>query len=354
VKTASVLWAVFKGVFHYSGLEFISRKFIPKDKFQLPTGFIWLIGFYIALFGVASQRYENRVDVIENRANAIFTQLATPIWPQALGRIPKVQNMPWPYKPDLHNPLSVIQSLFYEDVFYTEMVSHLKEAIETWKKSLEQITLVRADLRGADLSVADLRGAKNLTIEQLVLDKYHLKKAAEKKINHYRQDTRNKVFQSLMFGDMAEVTVTPDICFSYSADPRKYVYSKAYQGRSTFNKHYYPEIGDLEAQGEEFECAQFIDQLDEIEFWVRNPVRRPGHSFWLQTSTDKFYPDFVCKLKDGRVLVIEYKGGHLWNDETKEKKDLGELWAKRSGGACLFVMPTEKDYVAISKVIASR
>ncbi len=46
-----------------------------------------------------------------------------------------------------------------------------------------------------------------------------------------------------------------------------------------------PEIGDLEAQGEEFECAQFIDQLDEVEFWVRNPVRRPGHSFWLQTST---------------------------------------------------------------------
>jgi len=69
----------------------------------------------------------------------------------------------------------------------------------------------------------------------------------------------------------------------------------------------------------------------------------------MQTSPDKFYPDFVCKLKDGRVLVVEYKGGHLINSDSKEKEALGELWAKRSGGACLFVMPTNKGYEAISR-----
>ncbi len=194
---------------------------------------------------------------------------------------------------------------------------------------------------------------RGIPLEQLVLDKYRLKKAAEKKINHHRQNIRHKSYQALLFREKAEVAVTSDICFSYAVDPRKYVYSKAYKGRYEFKKHYYPEIGDLDERGEEFECAQFIDQLDEVEFWVRNPVRRPGHSFWLQTSSDKFYPDFVCKLKDGRVVVVEYKGGHLWNDESKEKKALGELWSKRSGGACLFVMPTEKDYAAIQRVIAS-
>lgn len=114
-----------------------------------------------------------------------------------------------------------------------------------------------------------------------------------------------------------------------------------------------PEIGDLDNKGEEFECAQFIDQMDGVDFWVRNPVRRPGYSFWLQTSTDKFYPDFVSKLKDGRFLVVEYKGGHLLNQDSKEKKSLGELWAKRSGNTCLFVMPTNKDYAAISRVMDS-
>jgi type III restriction enzyme len=192
---------------------------------------------------------------------------------------------------------------------------------------------------------------RGMSLDQLVLDKYQLKKVAEKKINQHRQDTRHKAYQSLLFGKKAEVTVTPDICFSFTADPRKYAYSKAYRGRYEFKKHYYPEIGDLEMQGEEFECAQFIDQMDEVEFWVRNPVRRPGHSFWLQTSTDKFYPDFVCKLKDGRVLVVEYKGGHLWNEDSKEKKVLGELWEQRSAGKCIFVMPTHKDYSAIMRKI---
>jgi len=201
--------------------------------------------------------------------------------------------------------------------------------------------------------VQSLIDQRNIPLERLVLDKYRLKKAAEKKIDLFRHENHQKIYQLLLFGEKAEVTVTPDICFSYAADPRRYAYSKAYRGRYEFTKHYYPAIGDLEENGEEFECAQVIDRLDEVEFWVRNPVRRPGQSFWLQTSTDKFYPDFVCKLKDGRVLVVEYKGGHLLNDDSKEKKALGELWAKRSGGACLFVMPTNKDYAAISRVVAS-
>lgn len=192
---------------------------------------------------------------------------------------------------------------------------------------------------------------RGISLEQLVVDKYRLKKAAAKKIDQHRERIQYESYQSLLFGEKAEVAVIPEICFSYPLESRHYAYSKAYRGRHEFRKHYYPEIGDLEAQGEEFECAQYIDKLEAIDFWVRNPVKRPGQSFWLQTSTDKFYPDFVCKLKDGRVLVVEYKGAHLLNSDSKEKEALGELWAKRSNGACLFVMPTNKDYAAISRII---
>ena len=31
-------------------------------------------------------------------------------------------------------------------------------------------------------------------------------------------------------------------------------------------------------------------------------------SFWLPTSSDYFYPDFMCELVDGRLLAVEYKG----------------------------------------------
>ena len=75
-----------------------------------------------------------------------------------------------------------------------------------------------------------------------------------------------------------------------------------------FTKHYYPKVGDLDDKGEEFLCAQFIDQMEEVDFWVRNLDRQPALSFWLQTSTESFILTLSCKLKDGRYLVVEYKG----------------------------------------------
>lgn len=41
-----------------------------------------------------------------------------------------------------------------------------------------------------------------------------------------------------------------------------------------------------------------------VKAWVRNTQRQP-HYFWLQMSSDKFDPDFLALLNDGRVLVIE-------------------------------------------------
>ena len=88
--------------------------------------------------------------------------------------------------------------------------------------------------------------------------------------------------------------------------------------------------------------------LPEVKYWVRNLERKPIHSFWLQTSTDKFYPDFVCLLTDERYLVVEYKGNHLWTaEDAKEKREIGELWEKRSEGKCLFIMPRGPDFDAI-------
>jgi type III restriction enzyme len=82
--------------------------------------------------------------------------------------------------------------------------------------------------------------------------------------------------------------------------------------------------------------------------------RRPESSFWLQTSTDKFYPDFVALLKDGRILVVEYKGEHLWGaPDAQEKLAVGELWADRSNGACLFAMPKGIDRSLIEAELRS-
>ena len=128
IQFIKITYSFIKWVFHYSGLEFIYRKFNPpKNPQPLPTGFIWVVGIYVAFFGVASQRYENRIDIIENRANSIFAQLAVPsVQKKAIGRISLVQNMQCPYKPNILNPSSVFISLF-KDSKYGEMIELLKE-----------------------------------------------------------------------------------------------------------------------------------------------------------------------------------------------------------------------------------
>ena len=46
-----------------------------------------------------------------------------------------------------------------------------------------------------------------------------------------------------------------------------------------------------------------------------------------QIKLVRIYPDFVCLLKDGWYLVVEYKGAdRLSDDDSKEKRDIGGLW----------------------------
>jgi len=76
------------------------------------------------------------------------------------------------------------------------------------------------------------------------------------------------------------------------------------------------------------------------------------NSFWRQVPGGKFYPDFVALLNDGRILVVEYKGAHLYEKTSEQHKRLiGEVWMQESQGKCLFCMPTERDFKSIDQVI---
>ena len=195
--------------------------------------------------------------------------------------------------------------------------------------------------------VEHLIEVRDIPIEVLIRNKYTLKDAAAAKIDSHRQKAHRGAYDNLLLPECeTPVVVSPNHCFSF--DPHRYPCNKRYTGAYQFQKHYYPDVGDLKAAGEEFRCAQFIDTLPEVKFWVRNLERQSQFSFWLQTSTDKFYPDFVCLLTDGRYLVVESKGEHLWSaDDAKEKREIGELWEKRSGGKCLFIMPKGTNFDVI-------
>lgn len=185
--------------------------------------------------------------------------------------------------------------------------------------------------------VGTLMDRGGFSAEQLTAHRYRLAKAAAEKIGQLRQGAKKRVLEELLFADASQtVFVTAASVFRF--DPNSYPYANRYDGLP-FHNHYYEVVGELDNKGEEYDCARLIDSLDAVEFWVRNLEREPEASFWIQTASDRFYPDFVCKLRLGKILVIEYKGGRdATSDDTKEKERLGQLWAERSGGTCLFLM----------------
>lgn len=170
---------ILRGVYHYSGIRAVWEKVVPpkEETFPKPATFVlWAIGIYFAAAGVATTRYENRVDIIENRANTIITQLSTPNWKNAFGMFARVQGMPCPQKPNIKSPITVLSSLFGSDTVYTEVVEPLKETAVTWRDSLSNVDLSHSDLshtnlQGVDLSYSDLIGANlseaNFTVANL-------------------------------------------------------------------------------------------------------------------------------------------------------------------------------------------
>lgn len=198
------------------------------------------------------------------------------------------------------------------------------------------------------LLVMHLTRDRGMALTDLIRDRFNLSRAVNRRISEHRQSAHKEAFQLFIDGfEGGELTVDPERTFTFGPDPS---YSQIYSGKLRFRKHYYPIVGHL--NGEEEQFALFLDGLPEIETWVRNPERQASRAFWLQTSTDRFYPDFVCKLTDGRILVVEYKGADRYDhpDEV-EKRMLGELWAAKSDGRCLFVMARSGDREVVRRVI---
>ena len=215
----------------------------------------------------------------------------------------------------------------------------------------ESAEFIRRSIRGV------LARFERADVDALALDRFRMREAIETRIAEHRLAQRQAAFQQLLIPG-APLSVTDELAVDFKS--MRYEPSWSYDGSFQFKNHYFgSKPGELREKTpagkptEEFRCAQYLDGLSEIEFWVRNLARKSS-SFRLQTSQDWFYPDFVCRLRDGRILVVEYKGGHLYGAaDAEEKRAVGAVWESRSGGRCLFVMPSGGDFEVIARKVAS-
>ncbi len=198
-------------------------------------------------------------------------------------------------------------------------------------------------------AVTYLLNQRGFALADLTYAKVQLRASLENKIRAAKQQALRKVHQYLL---MTPERFTSDGRCEMVFEQGRYAYDWPYAGFTKLPKHFFPEIGNLHAAGEEFECAVFLaTELEGVRNWVRNVERKPT-SFSLQTATDRFYPDFLCLLEDGRILVVEYKNERDWDlPDNIEKRQLGALWQERSKGRAIFVMPQGKDWMAIRGAI---
>jgi type III restriction enzyme len=190
--------------------------------------------------------------------------------------------------------------------------------------------------------VADMTTNRGVGLNDLLRFKYQLAKAVERKVGAYRQQAYAQSYQTFLLAPQANVATSFGDGFAF--DKLSYPAAWPYRGAYLFQKHFFGEVGELGSKGEEFECAKLLDTLPQVRYWIRNLSTRPQTSFWLPTSTDRFYPDFVAQLQDGRIFVLEYKGAdRIDTGDTKEKTNIGQLWADKSQGNSVFLMAQMQD-----------
>ena len=180
---------------------------------------------------------------------------------------------------------------------------------------------------------------QRIALVQLARQQHRLVRRLAEQIDDLRDKASKRAFNQLVLDGGWTIRASAAHAFSFEAGIYPVPAHKRYVGKFHFHKHYFALPADLQDGGQEWACAVALNQHARVRHWVRNLESDPVAGFWLPTSFGRFYPDFVCELHDGRLLVAEYKGAHLRSMPKEiEKAQVGALWAASSGSSAIFAM----------------
>ena len=86
--------------------------------------------------------------------------------------------------------------------------------------------------------------------------------------------------------------------------------------------------------GLEFDVAFEISNLKNIRWWHRN-IARTGFNI---NGCVHAYPDIIAMTKSSKILMIEPKGDHLENAESRRKVKIGRIWQNMAGSMYRYYM----------------
>lgn len=162
-------------------------------------------------------------------------------------------------------------------------------------------------------AIADLNSEK---IAEISHDEYFYSTLIKNKIHSLTDKYAEKQFITLL--DKGSVVCQDSFEFHKKISPKNTV-----QG---ITKNLYVEEGEM--NDFEKKVINEVANLDSVVFWHRNLER--GKGFQLNGFINH-YPDFIVKMKNGKIILIETKGDHLDGSDSSQKIRLGEKWASKAG-----------------------
>jgi type III restriction enzyme len=204
-------------------------------------------------------------------------------------------------------------------------------------------------LRVVDSLLTDRRA--NLLI--LIRKRHDLAGVVRRRIaEHGRQQVR--VAANMLITGQSPRQLETSMDFAAILEEHDYGPYKLHRGgHFDYPKHAFDKIGAFD-NDEESDCAKRIDDHPNVKRWVRNLTHESAGGFSLPLSPGRFFPDFLVELLDGRTAIVEYKGHQRAElSEEQHKKGVGELWAARSGGTCVFVWIVDRDWAKLEVALAA-
>lgn len=214
------------------------------------------------------------------------------------------------------------ESKYFKDYFDTlpseRKIQACKDMLYNQLNKLN--SMVAIDLKGYVDRIVNNMTKDELSVLETSIPAYARK--IRDKIEKLQLEYREKQFKMML--DTGEITCEPYYSlpsFISPIDSLDSIPKSLYEAEANMNNFEHRVITE-------------IASLDNILWWHRI-IDRKG--FCLNGFINH-YADFMVMTKDGNLVLLETKGDHLANDDSKQKLSLGRLWEAKAGSKYRYFM----------------
>ena len=226
--------------------------------------------------------------------------------------------------------------------YYTKdkLLTKLKREIKRTEYSAETIFNYITNIIDQDIKNSDKTDTER--VEELSKDIRTVIKTINDSIDIQEQKIAKNKFDSLLSSKKLSCVYRSLLNDMPLIDPQD----------SHFKKHLFNNLERMNKEESEFITQ--IDNIDNVKWWYRNPVRHDNAFYVSGWKPNLIYPDFIVKTNLGHYFIIEYKGEHLeGSEDTQYKQEMLKILSDLAGPKYTAKMIFKKDITNIINEIKS-